>query len=247
MPRRRTDSEPTTSSARLTAVTARVTISLSISATMRHASGCRRATTSCSWKAAFATPNALGVLDRLLLLVDRAARSFLTAAACARAARRSPSRRSARADPGPRRRRPAATLRACSTSAAVRAVIRSSGSWTTTPPRTPRTTVMRPSASRMRSASRSDGRDTPNRSTRSGSWPSESPSVSLPETIRDRSSSAMSCGFSRGGRVVPLRGRHHFPSKKNAVALPYNHPSRTSSGRSRAAASPRQRSIDRTG
>ena len=86
---------------------------------------------------------------------------------------------------------------------AVRAVIRSSGSWTITPPCTPRTTVMRFSASRMRSASRSDGRETPNRSTSSGSRPSESPSQSLPLTIMARSSSAICCGFSR--RRLSLR------------------------------------------
>ena len=45
----------------------------------------------------------------------------------------------------------------------------------------PRTTEIRPSASRMRSASRSDGRDTPKRSTSSGSRPSESPSESWPD------------------------------------------------------------------
>ena len=82
-------------------------------------------------------------------------------------------------------------------SAAVRAVMRSLGWWTITPPSTPRTTVISPSASRMRSASRSDGRETPKRSTRSGSRPSDSPSVSSPLTIRARSSSAICSGFSR--------------------------------------------------
>src|SRR5262249_35858490 len=75
--------------------------------------------------------------------------------------------------------------------------IRSSGSCTTTPPPRPRTTETRPFASRMRSASRSEGRETPNRSTSSGSWPSSSPSESSPETIRRRSSSAICWGFSR--------------------------------------------------
>ncbi len=49
----------------------------------------------------------------------------------------------------------------------------------------------------MRSASRSDGRDTPKRSTRSDSRPSDAPSASEPLTISARSSSAMSSGFSR--------------------------------------------------
>ena len=184
------------------------------------------------------------------------------------------ARRSARADPGPRTRRRAARCGSAARARPCGRSSRSSGSWTTTPPCTPRTTVTSPSVSRIRSASRSDGRDTPNRSTRSGSWPSESPSDSSPETIRPRSSSAICCGFSRVGAVpgfasrspCALRGRgrggpaerygrdrppghHASPSspKKNALALPYSHASRTSSGRSRAAASPRHRSIESTG
>ena len=83
------------------------------------------------------------------------------------------------------------TLRDWSTSAAVLAVIRWSGDCTTTPPWRPRTTRMSPSVSRMRSASRNEGRDTPNRSTRSGSRPRDSPSESFPLTIDVRSSSAI--------------------------------------------------------
>ena len=113
------------------------------------------APTSSSWKRALAWPNASG--------------SSMT---CSCSAMSSRSRRADRAaTPAEATRRTAAgsmivrasktsasdTLRACSTSAAVRAVCRWSGRCTTTPPSTPRTTVIRPSASRMRRASRSDG------------------------------------------------------------------------------------------
>ena len=73
---------------------------------------------------------------------------------------------------------------------------------------------MRPSASRMRSASRSDGRDTPKRSTRSGSCPSESPSASSPLTISDAQLVgdlfgllARSCGFLRRRHDASVFGR----------------------------------------
>ena len=49
-----------------------------------------------------------------------------------------------------------------------------------------------------------DGRETPNRSTRSGSRPIDSPSESLPLTISARSSSAICCGFSRLAPVALL-------------------------------------------
>ena len=88
------------------------------------------------------------------------------------------------------------------------------GSWTITPPSTPRTTVISPSASRMRSASRSDGRDTPKRSTRSGSRPSESPSVEL--AAHDQGAQlvgdllgllARSCGLAPSPRRLRVRLR----------------------------------------
>ena len=92
----------------------------------------------------------------------------------------------------------------------------------------PRTTEIRPSASRMRSASRSDGLDTPNRSIRSGSWPSESPSESSPDTISRRSSSAICCGFSRSRArsILPsattpffARANAHGPPQRGTVAV----------------------------
>ena len=90
------------------------------------------------------------------------------------------------------------TLRARNTSVAVRAVMRWFGSCTMTPPYTPRTTVMSPSASRMRSASRSDGRET-RTVRRAPARADRLPSGSCPLTISARSSSAICCGFSRSG------------------------------------------------
>src|SRR5579864_3971349 len=193
IPRRRVESEPTTSPAWLTAVTARATISLSISATMLRV-WLPASDTSRSWNAALATPNRSGSSIAATSSLMRR-RNSLTAArrprivAIPRAARGSSRLRASKTSAS-------ATLRAWRTRAAVRAVMRSFGSCTTTPPWTPRTTVTRPSASRIRSASRSEGRDTPKRSTRSGSWPNESPSASSPPTISARSSSAICWGFS---------------------------------------------------
>src|SRR6185369_3654667 len=67
-----------------------------------------------------------------------------------------------------------------------------SGRCTTAPPRAPRVTLMRPSDSRMRTASRSVGRDTPKAAMSSPSDDSVSPSFSSPRTIWLRSCLATS-------------------------------------------------------
>ncbi len=78
------------------------------------------------------------------------------------------------------------------------------GACTTAPPMLPRRTVMRPSVSRMRSASRSDGRLTSNSSRSSSCLGSSFPSAISPLTMRLRKRDAMRSAI-RGWRSCAPR------------------------------------------
>ena len=101
----------------------------------------------------------------------------------------------------PRSRR--ATFFDWSTSPNMWAALDTCGRWTIAPPTLPRSTVIRPSVSRMRSASLIEGFDTLNSEISSSCLPMIAPSATSPDMMRCRRTSA-TISASRGWRRCVL-------------------------------------------
>ena len=104
----------------------------------------------------------------------------------------------------------------CSRLPTCRAATDRSGVTTWAPPRAPRRTVSSDSASRIRNASRSVGRDTPNCSCSSASGGSRLPGRSSPRTIWPRSRAAISSavfGARTAGRTASVSNRSATQSR----------------------------------
>jgi hypothetical protein len=121
---------------------------------------------------------------------------------------------SARSETDPRRD--------CRTSPNMYAEDSALGASTTEPPTLPRRTVRSPSLSRMRRASRSDGRLMRNSSSSSSCLGSRSPSPSSPLTMRSRRTDA-TMSASRGWRSCARRGPGVSAGWATATLYPCNH------------------------